>query len=594
MITAHRGIQELDLPEDLSIEVVQVSQLFNFDKLRGDYIHSFATKDTPNNRNILNQPDRFEFRRHGAKVFDNFVVRAHGYNFINGIYELTDGFTGNVYGDVGKIASSQVDKKITDFTLKANQTFINKENYDPATDDYCAPLIQNPDFFKDIGFVGNFHVPPYNINDIDESVLQYYHRKISHAVNFRSGGEVLITTDSLNARPGDFSGGYNGNINVVTPMLYAFTTVRALLKQLHYFENENQIIDTDFIRLCIYNNLNINDISAIFKDGSTSSDSSFDNTTIYNLREIDRYTQTLRTFNYTELLPNITLKDLVLGLQNLINIAFVFDKNKYIIIDRERLFIDTAFDVDKYFTGKWYLKGKANATLKFNMQHDSNDFYFSSYYQDLSQRTSDFGIDVATHNDLLNIYNPRIGELRRVINEQRIYEYGEITTMDRNGDEHIQIGWRFVSLDFQEGKYNSEDGIASELLITTPASTVPFSGTGQVRQAGRFSMRKDTEAGFSLRLLFDEANVGKNNTSNYMLNWRYDNNLLNTRWKNTARYLANREAIEGEFLFPISVYATLNINRKWRTRHGEFFVEKMITKFTHAGIGITKIEGFKV
>jgi hypothetical protein len=275
--------------------------------------------------------------------------------------------------------------------------------------------------------------------------------------------------------------------------------------------------------------------------------------------------------------------------------VFLFtSNNRYKIIDREGVIIGTAVDIDGYFTGEWLLKGKKSSIVKFTMIHDDNDAIFSTYYQDLSERTSDFGDDVADYAILQALVSPAIGELRRVLSKHMVYEYNNWTITDKSGTERNALMWKMVSLDFQPVKYNQGNGATDTFEINTTASTVPLSGTGMVRQLGRCNLRKDTEAGFALRLIFEQSNIGKNKSTNYMLNWRYEKNLIDTRWKNTARWLANREGVEGYFRFPVNIFANFGINKKHRTRHGEFIIDRMVTRFSHAGIGETKIEGWKV
>jgi hypothetical protein len=596
MITAHLGTDQLDLSDDFSIEIVQVSQLFNFDKLKGSYIASISFPPTERNQNRFNHPNRFELRRNGAKIYEDVVLRSDGFLLIRGTLELTDQFSGNIYGEVGVIAASQQEKFITDADLPTAQTFNNKTSFDPATDDYCAPFIQNPDFFKDIGPTKVSHMY-YDRNEptIEETLFQFYHRMLAASVNYRSGGTVLLTTDSLLMALKEVDECHsNLRINVVTPMLYLFPAIEQILKTLHFFFDSSDIsTDNDLMHLCIYNNKSI--VDYLFETVETQEEIDDPYMNVIQPQILVEYcNQQLSTFNYSDLLPRISLKEFLVSIQNLLNIAFVFYSNKkYKIVDREYVLFGHAIDDDVYFTETWKLKGKKSSIIKFITEHDSNDFYFSSFYQDLSERESDFGADVANWEALLAITTPTLGELRRVIANHSIYEYNTGTVTTQNGDEIQVVQWFFISLDFQPLKYNQVDGATETLEVKTTASTVAYSNSGNVKQIGRCNLRKDTEAGFSLRLVFDESNVGKNNTSNYMLNWRYDNNLLETRWKNTAKWLANREAVEGYFRFPINVYANYDINTKHRTRAGEFIIDRMVTKFSHAGIGETKIEGWK-
>jgi hypothetical protein len=597
MITAHIATDFLDLPVDFTFELTKVSQLFSFDKLRGDYVPSIAFPDTEHNRNILNHPNRFELKRNGLKEYSGFELRLNGYLLLAGTLVIDDQFSGYVRGAIGNLGASQEDKLITDADLPTNQTFNNKTSFNPADDDYCAPLLQNPDFFKDIGTVKQFkYHADKDEPTFEEGLLQHYHRMFSYSINGRTNNIVSIPSDNLSMDGNNVADFPAQKTNVVTPMLYLFPLIERILKTLKFFKSTSEIdANTELMRLVIYNNYNIVNLGTVNElltgeGGNISLDSENYNNTWW----ITYCTQSLLTFDYARLLPRITLKELLLSVQNLLNIVFIFDGNRYRIKDREGVITGPCTDVNNYFIDKWILKKKSSSILKFTTTHDSNDYYFATYYQDLTERQGDFGNDVATYADLEAIVNPPVGQLRRVLDQQRIYEFSEVPFVTESGEELNTLRWHFVSVDFQPVKYNPGNTAGDTLEINTTASTVPFSATGQVRQHGKLSLRKNTESGFALRLIFDQANVGKNNSTNYYLNWSYDNNLIATRWVRTAAWLANREAIEGYFRFPVNIYANLDINKKWRTRHGEFIVDRMVTRFSHSGIGETKIEGVKV
>ncbi len=241
------------------------------------------------------------------------------------------------------------------------------------------------------------------------------------------------------------------------------------------------------------------------------------------------------------------------------------------------------------------MKGKSDSQVKFIMNMDSNDALISTYYQDLSERQNDFGADLQTFDELWSIASPQLGELRRVIEENSIYEYGITTRKDENENELNVTTWYFVSIDFQPYIYNEGEDKTDTLEIQA-CGTLPYKERGRVQQQGRCTMRKDTEAGFSLRLLFNDAdNYGSNYSTNYFLNFNpaYTNNLFEKRWKRTAAWLATREEIEGYALFPANILSNIDLNKKHRTRFGVYIPDKFTTKISHAGVGLTKITGWK-
>jgi hypothetical protein len=79
-----------------------------------------------------------------------------------------------------------------------------------------------------------------------------------------------------------------------------------------------------------------------------------------------------------------------------------------------------------------------------------------------------------------------------------------------------------------------------------------------------------------------------------LLNWRDSNGLIEKRWKYFAEFWAHRQPVTGYFRLPANILHNFDINKKKRTRQGEFLIEKMTTRVNHNGIGATKIEGYKV
>jgi hypothetical protein len=286
-----------------------------------------------------------------------------------------------------------------------------------------------------------------------------------------------------------------------------------------------------------------------------------------------------------------------LGLQNLINICVVFNDNGTAeIIDREAVTEKTPVSLDAYLTGKLEPGEKKNVELHFSMNHDNGDALFGTYYQDLSDREADFADDVSTMAELEAITDPPVGQLRRVTQVNRIYEYrlGNVIDPDTQAETEVTM-WFFTSVDFQKYKYNREAGVTKDVEeIITSFSTLSDKNSSNTMQLGRCNLRRNEEATFTPRVFFNQSGYGKNNTANYYLNWRGTNNLIETRWKKWAKFWANREAATGYFRFPAYMLQNFNLNIPYSTRQGSFIVDRMVTRISHAGIGETKMEIFKL
>lgn len=593
MNTASVSGQALNLPIDFAFDHIRESQITKHNKIKGDCVPEIGFPDTPRNRAVLQNPALFELKRDGVKEFPNFELKVDGYDLIRGTLVLNNGLNGFVRGTIGNISAKNAKKLITDYNLPTNKTFINKTSYSPDTDDYDCPTIINNDFFKDITQVYTLIVPGTE-QVYENTKMQRYHRNRGYMVNYKNEGLIEISDGILHLEY------HNPDVstNAVTPFLYLFNTIKLLLQKNGIYLNANELAQNhDLSKILIYNNLSLIEFTPINADFTTVQygDVFFEQMVICHI--INWLTQSLGNFNYKDLLPPIPLRDFILGIQNLINIAIVFNDNGTAdIIDREAVVEKAPVDIDKYFTGIWELGEKKNVELHFTMQHDNNDAYFGSYYHDLTDREADFGDDLATFAELEAIQNPVQGELRRVLSENRIYEYKTETVVGSQTQKQYDVTrWVFASIDFQTYKYNREEGVDKEVEeINTTFSTLADKNNSHVLQLGRCNLRRNQEATFTPRVFFNIEGYGKNNTSNYYLNWRGEKNLIDTRWKKWAKFWANRESATGYFRLPAYMLQNFNMNVPYKTRQGTFLIDRMVTRITHAGIGETKMEVFKL
>jgi hypothetical protein len=298
------------------------------------------------------------------------------------------------------------------------------------------------------------------------------------------------------------------------------------------------------------------------------------------------------------MLSKTSIKDYILGIQNLLNIAFVFNNDDtYAIVDREAALLGPSTDIDKFMSGSWELGEKKDISLKFTQIHDDNDALFSDSYVDLSDRLADFGVDIIMESVLPYIEGAKIGELRRVLPTQRIYEWTMTTTTNKYGIEIPAFAWTFISSNYQPGwvNYAAEKEVEE---ITTCFSTLcgdDSSENPKTEQSGQSELRKSTEAPFTPRLLFYTGNLTCNNqTEKYSLKFTGANNMIDSRWKNFAPWWAKRQAVTGYAKFTDSFFKNFDINQKVSNREGEVMPLQTTTRITNSGLGETKIEGFKV
>ena len=588
MITAHIGTQQLALPKQFNFELIKQSQLTNFEQLMGDCVPAISFEDNEITRNVLNHPNRFELQRSGVKEYPDFELRSNGFLLIRGTLVLTDNFSGYVRGMVGNLSQTQQDKLITDHALPTNQAFVNKENYDPAVDDFCAPWVYNPLFFANLTKTEEYA-------EGENTILQHKHYNSGYAVNKPSESTGIYINNTNLAFDFDFYDDYD--LTVVSPFLFLTKIFDRVLKLNGFYLTESEIeAESDFSKLCIYNNVDINTGESHSGTLSVAIEWLWFERALAS-EVISWITRDITTFNYAKLLPKTSLKEFMVGFQNLINYVFIFNPNNTVsLIDREARIVEAPQqDLDPYFTGQWELGEKKDVLLKFVQIHDDNDSFFGDFYVDLSDRAADFGADLADMYALKAATGSKLGELRRVLSEERIYEWtNTVMIVDESiGLEKSVFGWTFISIDYQPGFYNyspEKEVMEIKTCFSTLANTLlPFT-----QQAGKTNLRKASEAPFTPRLLFyTGGNNAKNYTANYSLKFTGENNLIETRWKRTAEWLATLQPAKAVFRFPANILQSFNINEKKSTRHGAFIIDRMVTQFTHAGIGATTVEAFK-
>jgi hypothetical protein len=304
--------------------------------------------------------------------------------------------------------------------------------------------------------------------------------------------------------------------------------------------------------------------------------------------------------NYASLLPRCSYKDFLLGLQNTLNIIFRFrNDGKVDIIDRNEILSGAAIDIGRYQVGNWLIGEQKDVSLKFVPEYDDNDARYNSGFTDLSDRAADYGAPVADYDALLAIASPVIGELRRVIDTGKIYEYKwKVVRQEDQFLNEIQLdalGWQFVSNGPQPYIYGTASEEEEIKSVISALQHDKFAGFffPAVNQRGNLSSMKNVYEDFSLRLLATDPLLLGSQAGLY---WDDANGLFATRWSKWSRFWATRLPVEASFQFPLNVLLHVNGNifSKFSTTEGEFIIEEISTVFGMNHIGETTIKGYKV
>lgn len=309
----------------------------------------------------------------------------------------------------------------------------------------------------------------------------------------------------------------------------------------------------------------------------------------------------LTTFDYKDLLPRVSLKDFLLGVQNSLNMIFHFKQNNKVdIIDRNAILTGESIDLSSYLVGEWLMGERMDVALKFVPDYDESDGRFANEFIDLSDRRSSFKDPVATYDDLLLVVGPEYGDLRLVKQTNKIYQYTWKVLVSEdallNESQVDALGWEFVASGPQPYIYRDVEVIEE---INTPLSTLQYNpitffgipGFKEVRQKGNMNCLRSLWQDIKFRL------INSNEVLNpQALNWEGENGLFEKRWKTWARFWATRQPVEAEFNLPLNVltYVIDNITNKYRTLDGEFVIDEIEVEISTDLIGKTRIKGYKI
>ena len=597
MLTFTINNQPLLLDESASIRITRSNPACFMDAMPGDISLGVSIPVNDHNRAILGNPERFEkYTSATSREFPGFEARVSGVLQSAGTLIVQtatkESYSGWVRSPLGNMGKEQREKKITDMPWPENHFRVVKPDYDDDDDHYKFSKIYNPGFWDGIGIEGPD--TEYIIDENGNSVPHEIIRSVLQTAHLKNYLWYINTNLDATVQKGQ----------VISPQLYLRYVIKEAMKMNGWFINRNDMLlenlgFPNFTKnACIYNNFNIVDMEVVVYPEYAYNWDPYTNTlNQYIIGYIENPEWATRAFNYADLLPKISMKDFLLGIQNSLNYIFFFRNDSRVdIIDRNGILKGEAIDINQYRVGEFELGEQKNVRLKFIPEYDKDDKLFGTGFEDLSDRWADYKENVATKAELDLIVDPAFGELRLVIDENNIYEYTwlvvEQEDMNRQEMQIDTIGWKLVSCGPQPFVYGDQD---EEEEIKTEVSTLQqlkafLFYENQVNQRGNLASMRSSFSDFKLRLIREGWFVDSN------FYWEGDGGLFAYRWKTWADFWKKRLPIEAEFDLPLNVlsFCADNIWSKFRTEKGEFIIEEMETTFGLHSIGTTRIKGYKV
>ncbi|WP_297092188.1 hypothetical protein [uncultured Draconibacterium sp.] len=609
------------LSSETSVRILWSNPACKFDKIDGNAGIGISIPVNDHNKSLLRNPGRFEkISTKNNREFKGFEIRFGGVLLLSGtlIVNSADDASYECWlrGIVGDIGDEHREKYIYDIDAFGEEViWENKSDYDPVEDDYCCPTVFNPEFFSEKGrtipieysvpnldyYPGSLHDETLGAPETTEAFSHAFWKTSEYFINSRNqDGSIKTLSNSMLAKLSE-----NLEITVVSPMLFLNNVLRQLFNDAHIFIDEDAIRnDVDLKTLLLYNNFDITSMQYTQLPEMWVPDIRYDGTTMngYYVEPGLISRNYLKSFQYKDLLPKVKLKDFLLGIQNLLNVCFVFkSNNKVDIIDRETIFSSEAINIEEYMVGSWKLDEQKNVTLKFSYEHDTNDIIFAERWTDISDRLNDLKESVYNWSELPNVTDPQLGDIRYLTSLDVYAEYKlmSVSEPDPVGASEIitdALGWEHFSIGFQPGFYNPDQ--TEEEEIKTCFSTLVCDPYPIVFQPGNVEGIRFAYQKFEPRLLFYRGNnIALNSTGNLSLSWdKEDIGLFSKRWAKWNRFWSKRQPVVREAQLPLNVIANIkeNITSKLSSKEGEFIIEEMETEFSLNSIGATVIKGFKI
>lgn len=607
-----------------SVVIKTVNPVCRFDAIPGDLALGIDIPSNDNNRALLGNPERFDkYAAGNDREFPGFEIRYSGVLLFSGTLVITQASKQNYSGwarsNLGNLGKEHREKYINEIAaFDQDVVFTNKANYNPLTDPYGCPKIFNPDFFKDKGrkiietallpnpdYYPGSPQPAYMPGEREiEALSVAFRRTAAFMVNALNTDSSVKTSDD-SANPSVIE--KHLDVYVVSPMLFLNYTIDRLLRSSGFFIDPMRnalAAHTDLQRLIIYGNYDITAIDLSYayqmpevQDWQNLSGLKYQFAKIDNIRR--HYG---KPFRYKNLLPKVKLKDFILSLQNMLNLCFRFlSSGKVEIIDREDVLTSNSIDISKYILDVWEMGERLDVTLKWTYSHDPDCSFFKEQWENIDNRRTDEQPAVETLADLDKIASPQIGEVRYVKTANQYWQYAWIQKVEpdaKTGKEvnTDMLGWEYMAAGFQNGFWNR--GKETEETIETVLSTLPGDQTVMTYHRGNIESMKYAYENFTPRLLFYLGNnIAKAETASMSLDFEKPSiGLIETRWKNWARFWCNRLPVNGQADMPLNVidYVTRNITSKFRGKEGEFIIAEMETEFGIDTIGVTKFNGYKI
>lgn len=479
--------QSVDLSTDAVVSIDEESPVFEKDSIPGGFSFPFALPATPLNRRTLGFPDRVTRAEAGSGEYP-FQLFSRGRLVNSGTLSVTECDTDyrvHLMVGSGDLASRIGEKTLRSLSLGGLRHFVLKPEYRYPEDDFALFPVYNPSLMDETRFEASWAGNYWRLNSYENG--SFY---TSELATF-----------------------------AITPYPFLAYVIRQIFQE-SGFEVGESVFDSDpeLRRLVLYSTRDIIQPQPVTEWREIT----FQTVKGMMTRQVPvtRYQRVLDEFHLSECLPEVPIREFLVSLRNLFNIAFVVTGSSVSIVKRQQL-LESRPVVD---ITRMTLKDPAVITvkptngIKLEWSHETGDRNFSEGFNSIDDKLDLLGEPVADMDALLALV-PSINEIRLVESYDAYYQYAEQENPEAGETEYL---WKEFSNSLQnltigEGEEVFSGKISTLLMVKLtrlaggPEIRIPWAD-----QKSSSSFRAVQEP-FTARLLFYRGMQGDSQGWQYPL-----------------------------------------------------------------------------
>jgi hypothetical protein len=530
--------EPVDLNEDSSINITEESPVFEKDSIPGGFSFPFELPASPRNNRILSHPGRIQSAVQGGfnlpfQLYLDGRLIGTGTATIQKATSLS--YSAFLQVGTGDFAGKTAGKKLSDVDFGGERNWEFKPEYTYPEDDFALFPIYNENFMDDTQYKDAWKTNGYRLNSHEQ---------------------------------GSWFTGVN-SIMAISPFPYLGYVVNRIFNHFGFVLKENILTtDPDLKQLIIYNNHDSANIVSVTRPVTK---------TIFGKRNdgawgyiqrtviVTTITREFNTWNLKDFLPDILIKDFILAIRTLFNLAITIDNQGFASIVKLQDLVTSgkSFPLGPKAMGKPLVTISENtAGVKLHWEHEQNDLLFSEGFKNIYEDPKLLRAPVETIDELALI-SAIINEIRLVTSYGLYYQYS-----GEEVDGVTEYSWKVFSNDFQDFVIGDKPEEYSALASTLPMIHYQRSIGGPIircPQAAQLSSSiiRTTSLPCSLRFLFYRGMVEDSTGTPYpygssdaydsagellpdaslSLKWQGETGLYNQLWKDYLTWWKKRKVV---------------------------------------------------